>query len=111
MSSEIVVPVSVAGLVVVGLAALPGLLAIVSQMRSRKPKDNFYEDVDGKSTPESIAAFSNWRIKTAILVLSLIGFGLSVTVSLLAILNPGLDGFLLVNWLTTASWVCPQLLS
>ncbi|KFA76189.1 hypothetical protein S40288_07267 [Stachybotrys chartarum IBT 40288] len=104
MSSEIVVPVSVAGLVVVGIAALPGLLAIVSQMRSRTPKDNFYEDIDGKSTPESVAAFSNWRIKTAILVLSLIGFGLSVAVSVLAILNPGLDGFLLVNWLTTASW-------
>ena len=109
MSSEVVPPIAVAGVVVVGLASLPGVFAILTQIRSRAPKDNFYEDVDGKSTPESVAAFSNWRVKTAILVLSCLGFGLSVAAAVLATLNPAHGGSVLVNWLTCASWVGPSI--
>lgn len=98
-------PLAAAGLAVVGLTGLPGLFAILSQIRNRTPKDNFYEDLDGKATPESIAAFSNKKPKTAILLLSILGVGLSVAVSVLATLNPTRDDLLLPNWLYTATWV------
>lgn len=73
-------------------------------MRRRAPKDNFYEDRDGKSTPEAIASFSNKRHKGTILVFSLICFGTSTAVSALTSINHG-RGESLEAWLVTASWV------
>lgn len=105
MSHAVLTPLSAAGLAVVGLSGLPGLFAILAQIRNRTPKDNFYEDIDGKATPESIAAFSNTRPKVAILTLSVLGLGLSVAISVLDTLHPTYDGMLLPNWLFTGTWV------
>lgn len=105
MGSDFLGPLAAAGVAIAGLAGIPGLVSILAQIRSKTPKDNFYEDIDGKSTPESVAAFSNTRPKIAILVLSIIGFGLSLPVSILGVLHPVRHGLNLPNWLLTATWV------
>jgi hypothetical protein len=105
MAHPVVLPLSAAGLAVVGLAGLPALFALLSHIRKPTPKDNFYEDIDGKSTPEAIAAFSNRRTKATILILSILGSGLSAAISVLSTIKNAHDGLLLSNWLTTAAWV------
>ncbi|GKU04827.1 unnamed protein product [Fusarium langsethiae] len=94
-----------AGLGLVALATIPALVAVINQLRQRTPKDNFYEDIDGKSTPESIAAFSNRLPKILILVSSAIGLGTSIAVSALSSLHGSYNEFLLKNWLLAGAWV------
>lgn len=105
MSQAVLGPLAAAGVAATGVAGIPSLLAILAQVRNRTPKDNFYEDIDGKSTPESSAAFSNTKPKLAILFLSAAGFGLSLAVSVLGFLHPLRDGLILPNWLLTGIWV------
>ncbi|KAM0353461.1 hypothetical protein ACHAPU_001471 [Fusarium lateritium] len=93
-----------AGLAVVALATTPALVTAITQLRKRTAKDNFYEDIDGKSTPESIAAFSNRLPKILILALSTIGLGTSIAISVLSSLNSHVDALLIKNWLITGTW-------
>ncbi|KAM0262906.1 hypothetical protein ACHAQJ_001499 [Trichoderma viride] len=99
----LVLPLSIAGLTIVGLSSLPAVFALLSQIRNRTPKDNFYQDIDGTSTPEAIAAFSNKWSKLAILLLSLIGFGASVALSVLSSIRSDKNGLFVPNWLITAA--------
>ncbi|KAF5652340.1 hypothetical protein F25303_3338 [Fusarium sp. NRRL 25303] len=91
------------GLVVVALATTPALATAVTQLRKRTARDNFYEDADGKSTPESLAAFSNRLPKIFILALSAVGLGTSIAISVLHSLSQS-DSLLLKNWLITGAW-------
>lgn len=91
------------GLALVVVATAPALAAAISQLRHRTPKDHFYEDEDGKSTPESIAAFSNRLPKTSILAFSTIGFGTWLAISVLSTLES--SSKLLENWLIAGAWV------
>ncbi|KAF5629351.1 ATP-dependent bile acid permease [Fusarium sp. NRRL 52700] len=91
------------GLVVVALATTPALATAVNQLRKRTARDNFYEDADGKSTPESLAAFSNRLPKVFILALSAVGLGTSIAISVLQSLSLS-DSLLLKNWLFTGAW-------
>ncbi|KJZ71495.1 hypothetical protein HIM_09134 [Hirsutella minnesotensis 3608] len=99
-----VLPLSVAALSIAGVATLPGALAIFAQIRNRTAKDNFYEDEDGKSTPETLAAFSNKAPKTAIVVLSMLGFASSIAISTLASIDRSENELYLGNWLTAGAW-------
>ncbi|KAL9479999.1 hypothetical protein ACSS6W_004785 [Trichoderma asperelloides] len=101
--SSFVLPLSIAGLTVVGLFSLPGLFALLSQIRNRTPKDNFYSDIDGTSTPEAVAAFSNKRPKIAILLFSLTSFGTSLAHSILSSLHADRYGLFVPSWLITAA--------
>lgn len=100
-----VLSLSAAGLGVTGLIALPAFFAQLSQIRDRTPRDNFYQDVDGKSTPETMAAFSNTKPKVCLLIFSITGLGLSLAVTVLSILHPLGDGLALENWLSNGCWV------
>ncbi|KAF5631972.1 ATP-dependent bile acid permease [Fusarium tjaetaba] len=91
------------GLVVVALATTPALATAVTQLRKRAARDNFYEDADGKSTPESLAAFSNRLPKVFILALSAVGLGTSIAISVLHSLSQS-DSLLLRNWLIAGAW-------
>ncbi|KAI1058055.1 hypothetical protein LB506_000939 [Fusarium annulatum] len=91
------------GLVVVALATTPALATAVAQLRKRTARDNFYEDADGKSTPESLAAFSNRLPKVFILALSAVGLGTSIAISVLQSLSQS-DSLLLKNWLIAGAW-------
>ena len=93
------------GLGLVGLATAHALVAAINQLRKRTPKDNFYEDVDGKSTPESIAAFSNRLPKLFILAFSVTGFGTSTAISVLSSLHTPSGDLFLKNWLIAGAWV------
>ncbi|UNI23458.1 hypothetical protein JDV02_009276 [Purpureocillium takamizusanense] len=104
MTEGLVLPLSAAALAFAGLATLPGTLSFLSQARNRTPKDNFYEDEDGKSTPEALAAFSNKAPKTAVLLFASLGFGLITAASVLATLSPASHGLLLESWLLTGAW-------
>lgn len=99
-------PLSAVALAFACLASVPGALALRTQIRTRAPKDNFYQDDDGQSTPEALAAFSNRAPKTAILLLSTLGFASWAAVSILTTLGSANRALLLEIWLLTASWVC-----
>ena len=106
MSHGLLLPVSGAALGVVGLVSIPALGAITRQVRNGAPKDNFYEDRDGKSTPEAMAAFSNKWPKTMGFIFSATGLGTSIAFSVLETINRHQHDLFLPNWLTVASWVC-----
>lgn len=105
MSDVPMLPLTATVLAIVGLSASPAVFASLKQWRNRTPKDNFYEDVDGKSTPESVAAYSSRRPKTLIIAFSVVGFATSIALSVLSTLNQPTHYGLVENLLTTASWV------
>jgi hypothetical protein len=93
------------GLGVVALCSIPALTGFFAQLRSRSPKKDSYEDLDGKATPEAFAAFSNKWSKALVFLVTAIGCGCSIAVSILSTLHLDLDGLTLENWLGSASWV------
>ncbi|KAG5950186.1 hypothetical protein E4U53_005410 [Claviceps sorghi] len=104
MTDPFLLPLCAAALGVTTLSTLPALSAQLAQARHRAPRDNFYEDADGKSTPETMAAFSNKKPKLCLLVFAVVGFGLSLAVTILSILYPLGDGLAWENWLSNGCW-------
>jgi hypothetical protein len=100
----ILFPLSAGGLALVALLSAPSAFAVVRQIRKGAPRDNFYEDRDGKSTPEAVAKFSNNIPKIVVLLFSGIGLGTSIAVSVLTAIDAR-RGLALESWLVTASWV------
>ncbi|EGX89676.1 ABC bile acid transporter, putative [Cordyceps militaris CM01] len=70
-----------------------------------KPQDNWYEDEDGKSTPESMARFSNKAPKLLCLFLSTVAFAASVAVSVLSTLYAETRNGQISSWLLTLAWL------
>ncbi|KAI0601430.1 P-loop containing nucleoside triphosphate hydrolase protein [Biscogniauxia sp. FL1348] len=100
---------SAIGLGITAVLTGPSVVHLVAQLRSRSAKTEGYEDADGKSTPEAIEAFSTKLPKTLIVLCSVIGLCISVTLAALGTLNPGTpaahdDGLFLENWLVVAAW-------
>lgn len=83
--------------------------AIVAQWRGSKPHDNWYEDDDGKSAPESMAKFSNKTPKLVCLFLAAVAFGASVAISVLGTLHLESQAGIISSWLLTISWVSGNL--
>lgn len=98
-------PASATGLGLVVLLSIPALRTFVLQKRKGAARDNFYQDRDGKSTPEAIASFSNRRHKIALLLSSVIGLATSVALSVVVTLDQTQHKFCVETWLNTASWV------
>ncbi|KAK6214962.1 ABC transporter [Colletotrichum tabaci] len=94
-----------AALGLIALTSVPALAGLVKQFRSRKPKDHFYEDRDGKSTAESSAAFSNRWPKTFIFLFAFLGLAVSLANSILATSSTRagnkLDSLFIAEWLAT----------
>lgn len=98
--------VSIASVGVAAITAVPALFAIGAQIRNRTPKDNFYEDRDGVSTPENIANFSNKPAKVANVVLSATSFATYLASAVIAANHHAAKGnHLFQLWLTAAAWV------
>lgn len=96
---------SAASVGLVALFTIPAVTKLVLQLRSRDAKPSeIYEDKDGKSTPEAVKAFSAKVPKAFILLLSLVGLGLSIALAVLSTLDPEKDLYL-ENWLSVAAWV------
>lgn len=101
----VLLPLSAAGLGLSALFSIPAIAAVLNQIRRGAPRDNFYEDRDGKSTPEAVAKFSNRTPKTVIRLFSSLGLATSTSISVLTTLDSTRYGLFLENWLVTASWV------
>ncbi|OAA56408.1 ABC transporter, transmembrane domain, type 1 [Cordyceps fumosorosea ARSEF 2679] len=82
-----------------------------AQLRRAKPQDNWYEDEDGKSTPESIARFSNKTPKLLCFCLAAIAFAASLAISMLATLHSGSRDAITSAWLLTLGWAIILFLS
>ncbi|OLN81740.1 ATP-dependent bile acid permease 3 [Colletotrichum chlorophyti] len=96
-----------AALGVVALTSVPAFAGLVRQIRTRKPKDHFYEDKDGKSTPEASAAFSNRRPKTFIFLFAFLGLAVSIANSILTTLSLQIGHYgsvFVAEWLATGTW-------
>lgn len=92
-----------AGLAVVAVCSVPAVTGLVSQLRSPSAKDNFYEDKDGKSTPETIAAFSNRWPKTLVVLFAAAGSASSLAVAILS--TSGRQDAFLADWLIFSALV------
>ncbi|KAI1875694.1 uncharacterized protein JN550_001980 [Neoarthrinium moseri] len=99
----IILATSIAGLGLIGLSSLPAAFSLGSQLRSKDSKSDVYEDEDGKSTPEAVAAYSAKVPKAFILLFSLIGLGLSIALGVLSTLGES-NGIFLENWLSVGAW-------
>lgn len=105
MNDSTLLPLSASALGITGLATLPGLLAVLAQSRDRTPPENFYEDEDGKATPETMAAFSNKKPKRCVLTFSIFAFGLSISVAVLSMFQSLPYHLNLENWLIVGTTV------
>lgn len=100
------ITVSAAVLGVASLCSISAVRTLALQLKHREPRSAWYEDADGKSTPEAVAAFSTSIPKMIVLFLATTGCALSIAVSVLETLFVDRSLTFLVNWLTTTSWVC-----
>lgn len=98
-------PLSGAALAVAALSSSVAAYNVFRQLRIGKPKDWFYEDVDGYATPKALAEFSCRGIKVAVLLFSAIGTGTSIAGLVLSTVYKFRHGFLLENGLNAAAWV------
>lgn len=95
---------SAVGLGLTGLLSFPAVTNIVLQQRTREAKPEIYEDADGKATPESVKAYSAKLPKIFLILLSVVGLGLSIAVAVVSTLGET-TGLLLENWLAVGTWV------
>lgn len=107
MDQDLLFKASVGGMAVAAATTVPALAATWSQLRSRAPKDNFYEDDDGVATPETIAAFSNKPVKFTIAFLAATTAGLSISLSALTLLKSAQTDLSVSSWPSTVAWVSP----
>ncbi|KAI1465542.1 P-loop containing nucleoside triphosphate hydrolase protein [Daldinia caldariorum] len=107
-NETVVLVTSSVGLGVVTILSIPAALNL-SRLRGRGSKSTteIYEDKDGKSTPEAVKAFSTKVPKAVMLVLSLIGFGVSILLAVISTLGTQAieSGLFLANWLAVIIWV------
>ena len=90
------------GLGVIAICSIP---SISSVLRRKETRQAIYEDADGKSTPESMKAYSAKVPKAAIVLLSVLGCAGSLATSVLVTLRLAHDGLFLEDWLSSAAWV------
>lgn len=95
------------GLGIIGLISLPAVTTFISQIKTREPKQDIYEDEDGKATAESVRAYSARVAKYSILLFAALGCATAITTAVLATLHKGKDDLFLENWLSAAASVSP----
>ncbi|XWX00320.1 hypothetical protein V2A60_008340 [Cordyceps javanica] len=87
------------------LSRLTTCTAGFAQLGRPKPQDNWYEDEDGKSTPESMAIFSNRYPKLVCLLLTTLAFVTSVAISMIATLYAESRNEKISAWILTLAWM------
>lgn len=96
---------NIAVLVLVFLLTVPSVLAIQSHFRHKKSKPRLYEDKDGVSTAESMAAYSAKTPKIVLIIFTIAGFAIATSLAVLSTLNQNENGLFVHNWLNVAQWV------
>jgi hypothetical protein len=95
----------IAGLVAVGLFTIPAVVSFGAQLAKPEPKEDDYEDPDGKSTPEAVASYSAKVPKTLIFLFAALGCSTSIAVAVVSLITKTETGIFLEAWLTVATWV------
>lgn len=93
------------GLGIIVLVSIPAVFTFILQLTTRQPKQDTYEDKDGKATPESVTAYSAKLPKTLIVLFAALTCGTGIATAVLATLNIGQDGLFLENWLSAGASV------
>lgn len=92
------------GLGIIGLVSIPAVLTSTLHFTARRqPKQDTYEDEDGKATPDSVAAYSARLPKTLIVLFAALACSTGIATAVLATLPPGQDGLFLQVWLSAAA--------
>jgi hypothetical protein len=96
------------GLTVTAVSTIPSVVVLAqrcvpSKRKSYLPVADIYEDEDGTSTHDSVAAFSDRIPKTIIYISTTIGLFSSITLAILSSISQ--DAFLVESWLQLGSWV------
>lgn len=91
------------GVAIIGFCSLPAASSLVLNLTKKEKKDDgIYEDGDGKATPESVKAFSNFWPKTLIFLCALAGVPLSLAIPLVSL---GVVRAPVQDWLSAAAWI------
>lgn len=93
------------GLGIILLVSIPAVFTFLLQLTTRQPKQDTYEDKDGKATPESVTAYSAKLPKTLIVIFAALTCGTGIATAVLATLHIGQDGLFLENWLSAGASV------
>ncbi|KAF4979956.1 hypothetical protein FZEAL_3942 [Fusarium zealandicum] len=104
MSEALTIGLGSATLAITAFSTLAALIAVYSQCRHGKPKDRFYEDVDGCATPDSLTKFTNNGVKITIFLYSLCGTSTSIGSLVLSSLHRVEEGLILENSFHTTAW-------
>lgn len=93
------------GLGIILLVSIPAVFTFILQLTTRQPKQDTYQDKDGKATPESVAAYSAKLPKTFIVFFAALTCTTGIATAVLATLHIGQDGLFLENWLSAGASV------
>lgn len=95
----------IAGLALIGLASSPAGFYLARQLTTREPKQDSYEDADGKATPESFKAYSAKWPKAFIVAFASLATGASIATAIVSTLSAAKSDLFLEDWLGTAASV------
>ncbi|EHA49824.1 multidrug resistance-associated protein 1 [Pyricularia oryzae 70-15] len=94
-----------AGLSLVGIGSAPAVVALINRVFAKKqPRDEIYQDADGKSTPEAQAEFSNKLSKFLVIFFASIGLAGSLAVGVLVTQGRGGRNLFLDSWFNAGTW-------
>lgn len=93
------------GLGIILLVSAPAIFTFTLQLTTRQPRQDTYEDRDGKATPESVTAYSAKLPKTLIVLFAALVCGTGTATAVLSTLHIGQDGLFLENWLSAGASV------
>lgn len=94
-----------AGLAATGLISVPALSTFITQLTTREPKPETYEDKDGRATPESVEAYSAKWPKTFVVLFAFLATGSSIATAILTTIHTETVDLFLENWLSAAASV------
>lgn len=103
---------SIVGLVLVAIDTVPALWQISKRFSTNKKNyfkqpHGLYEDEDGVATEETEAAFTDKYQRISIVLLSILGFLVSLVLAILATVRLRLS-LPIEQWLQFAIWVSPE---
>lgn len=93
------------GLGIILLVSIPAVFTFILQLTTRQPKQDAYEDKDGKATLESVAAYSAKLPKILIVLFAALTCSTGIATAVLATLHIGQDDLFLDNWLSAGASV------
>lgn len=93
------------GLGITGLVSIPAAITLILQFTTHQPKQDTYEDEDGKATTESVAAYSAKLPKTLIVLFAALTCSTGIATAVIATLPLGQDSLFLENWMSAGASV------